>query len=425
MLALDSLVTDLMFVQEAPLDQQMLIEAFGGPDKAKQKKLLDPDMLDPRMEMEMSPSVPFRRRGERRLMILDDSKPLREDPQDPMVMVDLRAAKEELIAMCDALPVRLGRLFALGAWGDAVLVARDARDLRAICLLGWALDPTVDVDGRRRAGQLSRPEFETKLLAYEKRLEELDEGAILSRLGDGVNFERRGALLVVDVLEADGTWDQRKSLMMEAQLAAIDRFSMIPGAPSVQVSTGGPIDVVDQSGAPKLATGTQPLSAAKIAEAEKRARAEQQAREEAAAPAAAPATTGAPLQTAEIGGRVVLVFPAERLDPGAVAALGKRDWDHVVRASDKLSGAIRDRMHRDGATWVAPLEFLSEVFVDGKPLTRPAFEAGARAVEGGVRALDVHFPRFGPVTLLDVPGRGRFVTSLQGHDAEVARLVAR
>jgi|GEM_PF-1171880 len=425
MLAPDSLVTDMMFFHEAPLDQQMLIEAFGGPEQAKEKKLLDPDMLDPRVEMEMSPSVPFRRRGERRLMIIDDSKPLRTDPQDPIIKVDLRPAKEELIAMCEKLPIRLGRLFALGSWGDAVLVARLARDLRGICLLGWALDPTIDVDGRRRANQLSRAEFETKVMAFEQRLDELEEAEILAGLGTDVNFERRGELLIVDVLEADGTWDQQRSIVMEMQLAALDRFSIFPGAPSVRLAGSSPITVVDQTGEPKLAAGTQQLAQDEIAAAEQRATAAAAKAAEDKAAADKAALPVAPLSTAEIAGTVVLVFPADRLSPDAVAALGKRDWDHVIRSSDKLPGAILDRIHQGGAGWVAPLEFLSEVFVDGKPLTKPAFEAGARALDGGCRALDVHFPRFGPVTLLEVPGKGRFVTSIVDHDAEVAALVSK
>jgi hypothetical protein len=73
MLALDSLVTDLIFRGDVPLEQATLLDALGGPEVAKQKKLLDPDMLDPRVEMELSPSIPFRRRNERRLMIIDDS----------------------------------------------------------------------------------------------------------------------------------------------------------------------------------------------------------------------------------------------------------------------------------------------------------------------------------------------------------------
>src|SRR5262245_55237221 len=164
MLALDSLVTDLIFKAQATIDQQALLEALGGEDEAAKKKLLDPDMLDPRAEMELSPSMPFRRRGERRLLVIDDSvAPLRKDPQqDVVVEKDMRPYKEALIAMAQKLPLRLGRLFALGSWGDAVIVARTARDLRGISLLPWALDPTVDVDGKRRASRLSQQEFEAK-----------------------------------------------------------------------------------------------------------------------------------------------------------------------------------------------------------------------------------------------------------------------
>src|SRR5262245_30256692 len=233
MLQLDSIVTDLIFQTTAAIDQQTLIDGLGGEQALQSKQLLDVDRLDPRAEMELSPSMPFRRRGERRLMIIDDqaTQP-RKDPQhDPLIKVDLRPVKEALVASCQALPVRLGRIFALGSWGDAVIVARSVRDLRVLCLLPWALDPQVDVDGQQPATPRSQKEFEAKLLAYEKRLEELDDQQILARLS-GVSFERRGDVVVVDVLEPDGTWDQRKSMLMERQLAATDTFSLIPGAPS-------------------------------------------------------------------------------------------------------------------------------------------------------------------------------------------------
>jgi hypothetical protein len=110
------------------------------------------------------------------------------------------------------------------------------------------------------------------------------------------------------------------------------------------------------------------------------------------------------------------VFPQERFDLDVAAALGKRDWDNVVRRSDNLPGAIRDKIQRDGAAFIAPLEFLSEVFVDGKPLTKQQFEAGAIALDGA-KTLEVHFPRYGEVVLLDVPGKGRFVSSMPGAAA--------
>jgi hypothetical protein len=404
-LQLDSLVTDLIFQSSSAIDQKALIDGLGGQAALEAKQLLDVDRLDPRAEMELSPSMPFRRRGERRLMVIDDQAITpRPDPQaDSWIKNDLRPAKEALIAICAALPVRLGRLFALGSWGDAVLVTRSVRDLRAICMLPWALDPQVDLDGKRRQTPLSQKEFEAKIMAYEKRLEELDDPQIIAGLSGG-SFERRGDLVIVDVLEPDGTWDQRKSLVMETQLAAIDRFSMIPGAPAQPRPSERPT----RSIRPPSEGGASPGAAS-------------QARPAAPVAPARPEPKGPPLSARELDGKVVLVFPAERFDLDVAAALGKRDWDQVVRRSDNLTGSVRDTIQRDGAGWIAPLEFLSEVFVEGKPLTKAEFEK-ASTTSDGVRSLDVHFPRFGPVTLLEITGKGRFVTSLDSAE-RAARLV--
>jgi hypothetical protein len=397
-LALDSLVIDLMFQASAAIDQKTLIDGLGGEAALQTKQLLDVDRLDPRAEMELSPSMPFRRRGERRLMILDDTTitPRQDPTADPIVKGDLRAAKEQLIGIAQKLPIRLARLFALGSWGDAVLVARSAKDLRGICLVPWALDPQVDVDGKRRATPLSQKEFEAKILAYEKRLDEMDDQQIIAGLS-GITFERRGDVIVVDVLEADGSWDQRKSMAMEQQLAAVDKFSLLPGAP---VTTKAP--------EPRKSEPPKKTDAPK-------------------APPPKPEPKGPPIAAREVDGAVVLVFPAERFDLDIAAALGKRDWDQVVRSSDNLPGAMRDKIHRDGAGWIAPLEFLSEVFVDGKPLTKAQFEkdaviASAGGAANNIKSLDVHFPRFGPVTLFEITGKGRFVTSL-GDAQRAATLV--
>jgi hypothetical protein len=395
-LQLDSLVTDLIFQASAAIDQKVLIDGLGGQEALEGKQLLDVDRLDPRAEMELSPSMPFRRRGERRLLLIDDQAITpRPDPQaDTWIKNDLRPAKEALIASCQNLPVRLGRLFALGSWGDAVIVTRAVRDLRGICLLPWALDPQVDVDGKRRQTPLSQKEFEAKIMAYEKRLEELDDQQIIASLA-GVSFERRGDVVVVSVLEPDGTWDQRKSLAMETQLAAVDRFSMIPGAPAQPK----PSERQARSSRPPTPGGAGKPTA----------------------PPAKPEPKGPPLAAKELDDKVVLVFPAERFDLDVAAALGKRDWDQVVRRSDNLTGALRDKIQRDGAGWIAPLEFLSEVFVEGKPLSKAEFEKTSTMTDG-VRSLDVHFPRFGPVTLFEIAGKGRFVTSLDNAE-RAAKLV--
>ena len=238
-----------------------------------------------------------------------------------------------------------------------MLVARSARDLRGIALLPWALDPQVDVDGKRRATPLSQKEFEAKILAYEKRLDELDDEQILASL-TGVNFERRGDLLVVDVLEADGTWDQRKSMLMEQQLAAMERFSMLPGAPSTTAKK-----LPSPPRTPAEARGRPPAAAA-APKPEPRARAGEEAEPK-----------GPPLAANEIDGKVVLVFPPERFDLDVAAALGKRDWDHVVRSSDNLTGAMRDKIQRDGAV----LDRAARVPLRGLRRRQAADQAGLRA----------------------------------------------
>ncbi len=382
MLALDSLVLDLIFEADAQLDPETLVAALGGDEVVGSRLLVDPDQQPPEFEMQVSPSIPLRRRGERRLLIIDDSvAPMRADPQsDPLVPIDLRPEKERLLAACEVLPVRLGRMFALGSWGDAVIAAREARDLRAVALLSWALDPQVDLDGRRRASPLGEEEIKEKLFAFEKRLDELGEREILSRLGPA-SLERRGAMLVVSALEADGTWDLRTSERVEESLAALDRFAVIPGAPSGEDGGDRP--------APEPGAAAPPEPEPEIE----------------------PEPTGETLRVAEVDGRLVVVFPQERFRLDAAAALGKGAWDEIVASHDPIDRGVRDRLDAEGAGFVAPLEFLSEVFVDGVPLSRPAFDEGAKEIADGARALEVHCPRYGSALLVDVPGRGRFLTS--------------
>ncbi len=409
MLAFDSLVIDLIFQERAELDPDAMLSALGGVEVTSERKIIDVDMQDPRFEMEVSPSIPFRRRGERRLLIVDDRAPLRENPEtDPVVPVDLRPEKERLIAVCEVSPIRVGRISSLGSFADAVIVARSARDLRGVALLPWVLDPTIDVDGKRRATPLGKAEFQTKIDAYHKRLEEIDDQEILADLGPAT-LTRRGDYLVVDVLEADGTWDLRKSFQLEAALSAIERFSLIPGAPAQP-----------RGAAPEPAPGASRRPAAGAAPKAKPAPKPEPKPEPEPEPDLPPPP---PIDTAELGDRLVLVFPPDRFEPATAAALGKKDYEGLLQPTDHVPGPLRDRIYRDGAGFVAPLEFFSEVFVDGTPLSRPQFDQSANVVAGDARALEVHCPRYGTAILVDVPGRGRFLSSEVGSPEAVVDLV--
>ena len=411
MLPVDSLVIDLIFQSGAELDPEKLVEAMGGNEVAETRKLLDPDMVDPRFELTMSPSMPFRQRGERRLLVIDDSvAPLRPDLEtDPVCKTDLRPEKERLLALCDACDVRLGRITGFSVWGDAVWVARNAKDLRGICLISWALDPTMDVSGKRRASQLTQPEFEEKLGAYLKRLDELDENTILKNIGLA-NFARHGDYLVVDVLENDGTWDLRKSHAAEASIAAISSFSVLPGAPSTATSreTSQAKKPAPSSSGVEKASESAPSNGAQSS-SNGTATPDLSAVTPSATPSAPPSATMS-LRTTMLDGLLAVIYSEGQFDLELAAAYGKKDWDGVLRTVGGISGEQRDGVYERGAHFLAPLEFLSEVFIEGVPLSKPTFEEHAQTENGG-RFLEVHYPRFGPALLVELGDKRRFVCS--------------
>jgi hypothetical protein len=442
MMQMDTPVLDVIYGEDAKLTPELMIDALGGQAAAETRAILDVDIDAPQYEAEFSPTIIVRRRGERRLLFIDEqAQPMRKNPRsEPIVAKDLRAEKKRLVELVEKTGARLGRLQAFGSWGDACIVVRSARDLRALMLLGWALDPVTDVDGRRRASPLGQREFEEKLAAYARRLEELDDAAILARVPPAA-LEKRGEILVIDVLsDRDGSWDVRKSFELEKRVAATDLFARIPGArvpaPVIVAESAAPTsekrpDLDDTrplkapGGPAPSGAGATPSPSVSTAAAPPRDSAPTgaathttQSPGTAAASAASapppagepPRPAGPPLEVIELGPRLVLKIPAERFDTDTIMRMAKKSLD-VLGASDRVSGAHKDRMHHDGYGFVAPLSFLSEVFVDGRPLDKKRLEQDGRPGPGGVRLLEVLLPRFGTVLLLDFgPGR-RFVTS--------------
>jgi hypothetical protein len=379
MFPIDALVFDIILPATARPTAEHIKEALG-EEAAASRLVVDVDLDFPQLEAEISPTFLLRKRGDRRIYVVDESSaPMRQNPRaQPIVPRDLRAEKDRLVRLVGKMGARLGRMNAFGTWGDAVVVARSARDLRAVALLGWALDPVVDLEGRRRSQQLSQREFELKLASYEKRLDELDDATLLARVAPA-SLEKNGPkgaeLLAIHVLsDRDGSWDIRKSYELEKRLAAVEKFSRIPGARQEPVAPEPPP-------APKAE----------------------------APPPEPPRPAGPPIRAMDLAGRVLLVVPAERFESETITALGKRPLDALTGA-DPVTGKQRDLIHQHGCAFIAPLAFLSEVFLDGKPLDRRRFEAEAVAGPDGARALEALLPRYGTVRVLEVGGK-RWVTS--------------
>src|SRR5688572_6636505 len=112
MFAVDAVVHDLIIPPEARPTPELLIEALGGQAVAEKRMVLDPDLDLPQYETELSPTVPLRRRGERRLLVIDEGGgPMRKNPRsEPIVTRDLRPERDRLVALVDKLGARLGRL---------------------------------------------------------------------------------------------------------------------------------------------------------------------------------------------------------------------------------------------------------------------------------------------------------------------------
>jgi hypothetical protein len=393
MFAPDSLIMDVIFPATARPTPEQVTEGLGGAEVAKTRAIVDIDLDLPQVEMELSPTFLVRKRGDRRVFIVDDaSPPLRKSPRtEPIVQRDLRPERARLVKLMELTGAKIGRLGAFGAWGDAVIVVRTARDLRGLMLLGWALDPTFDLEGRRRAAQLSKREFELKLASFDKRLDELDDAMVLAHVPPA-HLEQVGELIVVDVLDPKtGSWDVRRSYELEKRVAAVELFSRIPGAkrePDLEAAPAPPPARIE---APPPAPPPTPEPAS---------------------------LTGDPITVVELGGRLVLRIPADRFTLDLTTALGKRQID-FLGPKDAITGKQKDRLHQDGGGFIAPLAFLSEVFVDGKPLDKRRFLADSEDKDG-VRTLLAHLPRFGAVRILE-QGGARWITS--EVDADVGALL--
>jgi hypothetical protein len=417
-LQLDTPVFDLIYPADATPEPNALITALGGPEAVKTRIVLDVDVDLPQYEQELNPTILVRKRGERRLLIIDETqKPMRKDPQrEPIIAVDLRAQRDTLIAVVAATGARIGRLQAFGSFGDAAVVVRKPVDLRALSLLSWVLDPQTDVDGRRRATPLTQREFEEKIGIFPARLEELDEAVILSRVPPA-RLEKRplepgkGDLYIVDVLsDRDGSWDVRKSYELEGRVAATDLFSKLPGA---------------KQKLSDLALNAEPRSERETPPSEPDEKLVAESKPTVPPPVeATPVVNGPPILASELGDRVVLKLPAERFSSDALSALSRGGLD-LITSADKVSGAQKDRMHHQGCGFVAPLEFLSEVFVEGKPLDKKRLEADARPGPEGTRIMEVHLPRFGPALLIDGGAGKRWVSSELSADPAALLALAR
>ncbi len=383
MLSIDSLTLDLVFLRGKMPQEESLAALVPADEEEPRWQAIDAD-YQPEFEQQISPTAPFRRPEERRILAIDIAGgSLAAEEGAGFCNKDLRKDKELLLTIAADPAIRFARMGTLGGFADAVLVARSLQDIRAYALLLWVYSPMIDADGRSRSSQLPPTEIKKKAATFEKRIVELSEQDILE--GMSGNFTRHDDLVVVDFLNNEGGYDFRFATEGLLSIAAIDRFSHFAGAPAGPKREEPKKEVV---------------------------------KEKALAPKAEKKSPGVVVKTLEDDAWFLF---SDGFTPAVAASMGNRDYDQFLKGVN-LEGRIRDRIYEHGANFAAPIEFLSEVFFDGKPLSKGTFEENAED-SGAGKSLKVMYPRYGAVTLLIDASDQRWVLSSQVSASHVSKIL--
>jgi hypothetical protein len=129
-------------------------------------------------------------------------------------------------------------------------------------------------------------------------------------------------------------------------------------------------------------------------------------------------------RAAAVAGALVHAIDELGITVAPAAELSEPDLlrPYVVRAIDGelpagLPSALAATLQGKRVDVVVPVEFLSEVFIDRVPLSKPTFEAQAQplTLDGHeLRELEVLAPRVGPGRLIALGGRRVFISRPPG-----------
>lgn len=154
----------------------------------------------------------------------------------------------------------------------------------------------------------------------------------------------------------------------------------------------------------------------------KRRAAERAAEEQAMAARAQAALSDLPHVIDERG--LVVAPRAELGEPEILARFLVQSVDGAL--PDGLSDRLRGPLQGKAIDFAVPVEFLSEVFFNNRPLGRADFDAHASAVDLGgtsVQALEVFAPRLGAGTLVRLAGKNAFISRRAGEPLPAALLL--
>lgn len=306
-------------------------------------------------------------------------------------------------------------LVAVGVYGVyawAMVLVEDVRWLHGLVLLDWLYNPRLDERGGMVPEDDESPPddlLRAKLAVFRQIWTPARSAAFARRLGQGA-LQPIDDLQALTLLGPDGGFDPRYWQQLAMQVAisevrALAAQSKDAGPRPASSAPSGPGAIPPAPKAPAAppppADGLSPLARA-MKEAEERAASPAPQRSE---PPPEPPAQGPEARWARGPQGLLLVVPSDGLDARTLKKLRESGTEGLTRREQPSAEDLQ--AWRDaGAHFVVELPSLSRLFLDGRPLDGPTFEAAAVRL-GPLSTLECHLPRVARVLALLVPADPR------------------
>jgi hypothetical protein len=298
----------------------------------------------------MLPRLPMMKPTDRRLILGQVAGPsLIENSPELKTFLQL------MLGLIDRTGARVGTV---GAWGDPGFfgaASKDRNDLAALALLGWLDADEYDLNFGTTGPKATRDQKQAEFAAKFKLIVDAKIEAQLGAMPVGPYF-------LLDLLGKLGGYGQEE--YNDWLKKCFVSFKIVAAPPPPKAPEPPPE-------APKNA-----------------------------------------IRSVEVAGKTYLIIPKERVSTSLLDDLvkGRLDSFHKI---DALSGKVQELIARKQVPFLAQLEFLSELFLDGKPLNKSAAQSMMQPVSDGYSTFVAHMPRFGRVRVIGRDGAWWFYSDAE------------
>lgn len=279
---------------------------------------------------------------------------------------DLRPFLQLLLGLVDRTGARIGTA---GSWGEPGFfgaVAKDRNDLAWLALFGWLDANDVDLTFQTGIGaskQQKMPELEAK-----------HKQIVAAKIESQIGGMPVGPYFLLDLLGKLGGYGQEE--YKDWLKKCFSAFRSVTAPP------------------PPKKVEEPPKEAPKVA-----------------------------IRAAELSGKPVLIIPKERFGLSVFEGIAK-GRPEALHKIDQIPSRVQEEIARKRVHFLAQLPSLSELFIDGRPLTKDAAQKLQEPVSGSEHLTFIaHMPRFGRVRVIGNEGDWWFFSDPEVEAADLRALL--